>query len=161
MKSKEWLGLGGWLGLCFAAAAVGGVASANAGEFYQSLSQPSWAPPSWLFAPVWTLLYMLMAVAAWMVWKERGFSGARAALGLFVVQLVANALWTWLFFAWQKGALAAIEIVVLWILILATVIAFRRIRPLAGTLLVPYLLWVTFATALTFSMWQRNPQILG
>jgi tryptophan-rich sensory protein len=160
-SSSELLGLAGWLVVAFAAAAIGGVASANAGDFYTSLSRPPWAPPPWLFAPVWTLLYLLLGVAAWLVWRERGFAGGRMALTLFLIQLALNALWTWLFFAWRQGALAFVEILVLWVLILATAVAFWRIRPLAGALLLPYLLWVAFASALTWAVWQRNPSILG
>jgi benzodiazapine receptor len=158
---RQWMGLAGWLLASFAAAAVGGVASANAGDFYQQLARPAWAPPSWLFGPVWSVLYLLMGIGAWLVWRERGFRGARGALWLFVIQLAANALWTWLFFAWRRGALAVGEILLLWVLIAATIAAFWRVRPLAGALLIPYLLWVTFATALTYAIWQRNPGLLG
>ncbi|HET7273651.1 MAG TPA: TspO/MBR family protein [Longimicrobiaceae bacterium] len=154
---KKIIGLAGWILLALAAGAVGGVASTNAGTFYQDLARPGWAPPSEVFGPVWTVLYILIGIAAWLVWLERGFSAARAALGLFVVQLVANALWTWLFFAWREGALAFAEILILWVLILATLIAFWRTRRLAGALFVPYLLWVTYATFLTYSVWQLNP----
>jgi len=102
MKKKSALqtdiaGLAGWVMLCFSAAAAGGVASVNAAGFYGELLQPSWAPPGWVFGPVWTVLYAMMAVSAWLVWRESGFSGAPAALSLFVVQLGANALWTWIF----------------------------------------------------------------
>jgi tryptophan-rich sensory protein len=98
-----------------------------------------------------------MAVAAWLVWRERGFSRARGALGLFMAQLLVNALWSWLFFSWHRGAFAMVDIVVLWALILATVIAFAKIRRLAAWLLVPYLAWVSFATFLNYSVWMRNP----
>src|SRR5690606_10580565 len=101
---RRLAGLLGWLGVSFAAAAIGGFASANAGDFYVRLIRPDWAPPGWLFGPVWTILYLLMAVSAWLVWRERGFRGAPVALGLFLAQLAANALWTWLFFAWRLGA---------------------------------------------------------
>ena len=107
------------------------------------------------------VLYALMAIAAWLVWRVGGFRTARFALTLFLVQLALNALWSWLFFAWQRGALAFADILVLWAAIVATLIAFWRIRPLAGALLVPYLLWVSFASALNFSIWQLNPRILG
>ena len=150
----------GWLALSFAAAAVGGLASANAGDFYNQLVQPSWAPPGWLFGPVWTVLYAMMGVAAWLVWKERGWRKARVELSVFVVQLVANGLWTWLFFVWHLGAVATAEIAVLWVMVAYTTYAFWRIHKLAGALLVPYLLWVSFASALCFAMWQGNPQIL-
>jgi benzodiazapine receptor len=151
----------GWLAICFVAATLGGVASASAPAFYRELVRPAWAPPGWVFGPVWTVLYLLMGVAAWLVWRERRFGGARTALGLFLVQLVANALWSWLFFAWQLGALATLEILVLWGLILATTVAFWRVRPLAGALLLPYLAWVSFASALCFAIWRANPQLLG
>lgn len=155
------LGLVGWLGVCFAAAALGGVASANAGDFYESLAKPSWAPPSSVFGPVWTVLYLLIGVAAWLVWKRAGFRDGRGALMLFLAQLAANALWTWIFFAWRQGALAFAEILLLWILIVWTTVRFWRITPLGGALLLPYLAWVSFAAALTYAVWQRNPQILA
>lgn len=158
---RQLAGLFGWLVLVFAVAAIGGVASANAGSFYADLVRPSWAPPAWLFGPVWSLLYLLMGVAAWLVWRTERSQAVRVALVLFLCQLVANGLWSWLFFAWQKGALAFAEILVVWALILATMISFWRIRPLAGMLLVPYLAWVTFATALAYQTWQLNPVLLG
>lgn len=157
---RQAAGLGGWLLASFVAGALGAAASAGAAGFYQQLTRPPWAPPAWLFGPVWTVLYVMMAVAAWLVWRERGFADARAALGLFVAQLAANALWSWLFFAWRLGALALGEIVLLWLLVAATIAAFWRVRPLAGALLVPYLAWVTFAAALTFSLWRLNPAVL-
>ena len=144
----------------FAAGAIGAMATRRAPEFYTALSRPSWAPPASVFGPVWTVLYILMAIAAWLVWKERGFGGARGPLVLFAVQLALNALWSWLFFAWQRGGLAELEIVVLLVFIVLTLIAFWRVQPLAGALMVPYLVWVCFATALTFSLVQRNPAVL-
>lgn len=161
-KQKKILGLVVWLVIVFVAAAIGAAASINADWFYtQQLVRPNWAPPQSVFGPVWTILYILMGIAAWLIWLRIGFHIAKIALGLFLVQLVFNALWTWLFFGWQLGALAFADIVVLWFLIIATIVYFWRIRPLAGALLVPYLLWVTFAAALNYSMWQLNPQILG
>ena len=154
-------GLLGWLAVTAAAAALGTVASVDAAGFYRQLARPLWAPPGWVFAPVWTILYLSMAVAAWLVWCRRGILGALPALVLFLVQLAANALWSWLFFAWHQGAWSAAEIVVLWLLIVATVVAFWRVRPLAGALLVPYLVWVSFAAVLTFSTWRLNPELLG
>jgi translocator protein len=161
LRRKQIVGLAGWLMLTFAAAAVGGLASAQAGAFYLQLVRPEWAPPGWLFAPVWTALYLMMAIAAWLVWRDHGFRHAGGALTLFVVQLAANAVWTWLFFAWHQGALAFAEILLLWALIAATVIAFWRLHVVAATLLLPYLVWVSFATALTYATWQLNPGILG
>ena len=158
--SRQILGLLGWLAACFAAAAIGAVASADAGAFYGQLARPTWAPPPWLFAPVWTILYALMGVAAWLVWRVRGFKAANVALVLFIVQLGANALWSWVFFVWHQGGLASVEVIVLWCLIVATAVSFRRHHPLAAGLLLPYLAWVTFATALTFSTWRLNPDLL-
>lgn len=160
-RNKQILGLALWLLISFAAAGIGGIASARAPEFYGQLARPSWAPPAWLFGPVWTVLYLLMGVAAWMVWRIDGFRAAAGPLTLFLVQLAANALWTWLFFAWRQGALSFAEILLLWGLIVATVIAFWRRRPLAGALLLPYLAWVSYASALTYAIWRLNPEILG
>jgi benzodiazapine receptor len=150
--------LAGWLAASFAAAAVGAVATRQAPEFYAQLVRPDWAPPGWLFGPVWTVLYALMGIAAWRVWRKAGFG---SALYLFLAQLALNALWSWLFFAWRLGAAAFAEVVVLWALIAATLAAFLRIDRLAGALLVPYLLWVSFACALTYAVWRANPQVLG
>jgi tryptophan-rich sensory protein len=160
-KQKQIVGLVAWLLVSFLAAAVGGAASIQAGSFYRQLLRPDWAPPPEIFGPVWTVLYILMGLAAWLVWRVGGFREAKPALTLFLVQLALNALWTWIFFAWQSGGLAFAEILLLWALIVATLISFWRIRPLAGALLVPYLLWVSFAAALTWSVWRLNPQVLG
>lgn len=157
---RQITGLLAWLLLSFAAAAIGAVASLNAGAFYEQLVRPGWAPPGWLFAPVWTGLYALMGIAAWLVWRVHGFKKGRTALALFIVQLAANALWTWVFFAWRQGGFAFAEVLVLWGLIVATAASFRRLDALAAALLLPYLAWVTFAGALTFSIWRRNPHLL-
>ena len=126
------------------------------GEWYESLTKPPWNPPSIVFAPVWTILYVLMGIAAWMVWREAGFSGAKAALALFLVQLVLNALWSYLFFGMQKPMVAFFEIIVLWCMILATLFGFWRVRPMAGALLIPYLCWVGFASVLNYQLWRLN-----
>jgi tryptophan-rich sensory protein len=159
--TSSHVGLAGWAAVTFLAAALGTIASLDAAPFYRSLDRPPWAPPPGVFGPVWTLLYAAMALAAWLVWKARGFAGAAAALTLFVVQLAFNALWSWLFFRWRLGALALVDIVLLWVLVAATIAAFWRVRPLAGALLLPYLAWIAFAAALNFSVWQRNPAALG
>jgi tryptophan-rich sensory protein len=159
--SSQAIGLLGWLLLVFTAAAVGAFASADASEFYRNLARPSWAPPGWLFGPVWSVLYALMGVAAWLVWRARGFAGARSALFVFIVQLAANALWTWLFFGWRQGGLAFAEILLLLTLVLATIVLFWRINKLAAVMLMPYFLWLSFASGLTLSMWQLNPGQLG
>lgn len=155
--SRKIIGLGGWLIVAFAAAAVGAIASIHARDFYAQLTRPSWAPPGSVFGPVWSVLYTMMGVAAWLVWKEGGFKAASGPLTLFLVQLVANALWSWLFFSWHLGAAAFVEILILWFLILWTTVAFWRRSTPAGALLVPYLAWVTFATALCFATWRLNP----
>ena len=160
-KQKQILGLAGWLLVSFAASAVGAVASIQAKPFYSQLVQPDWAPPPGIFGPVWTVLYTLMGIAAWLVWRSGGFVPNRQPLTLFLLQLACNALWSWLFFTWYLGALALADIVVLWILIVATLVSFWRVRPLAGALLIPYLLWVSFASVLNYSLWQLNPQVLN
>jgi len=159
---RDWLALLGWIALAATAGALGAIASLDARDFYAALSKPGWAPPGWLFGPVWSALYLLMGVAAWLVWRAppaTSGDGAsrRTGLALFVGQLALNALWTWLFFAWRRGALAFGEIVVLLVAVAITTWQFGRVRPLAAWLLVPYLGWVSFATALTWAMWQRNP----
>lgn len=160
-RSRDLLGLFAWLLVAFAAAAVGGFASASAADFYRDLARPSWSPPGWLFGPVWSVLYVLMGIAAWLVWRARGFVGAAVGLRLFIVQLAFNGLWTWLFFVWHQGGLAFAEILLLWLLIAATIVFFWRVNKLAGILLIPYLAWVSFAAALTLATWRLNPGVLG
>ena len=150
----------------FIAGGLGVIASANAAAFYGQLSQPSWAPPAWLFGPVWSVLYVLLGVAAWGLARMAQTRlhrriGASTALRLFGLQLLANALWTWLFFKWQLGAAAFAEILLLWLLIAATIFAFWRLHRLAALMLVPYVAWVSFATALTLSLWRLNPSVHG
>ncbi|HET7732104.1 MAG TPA: TspO/MBR family protein [Usitatibacter sp.] len=152
------LGLLGWLLVAFAAAGMGAVASVDAASFYAQLSKPSWAPPAAVFGPVWSVLYALMGISAWLVWRSPG--PTRVALGLFVAQLAANALWSWLFFAWHRGALAAVEVLILLGLIVATMVAFWRASRLAALLFVPYLAWVSFASVLTWTVWRSNPGLL-
>lgn len=154
------IGLAGWLALTFVVAAVGAIASMDAPAFYAQLDKPGWAPPAGVFGPVWSVLYLLMGVAAWLVWRERPSQRVDGALGLYISQLVANALWSWLFFGWHRGALAFSEVLLLLALVAITTAAFWRVRPLAGLLLLPYLAWVTFASALTWAIWQRNPGLL-
>jgi len=160
-KQNQIYGFIAWMLVSFTASAVGAIASIQAKTFYGQLLQPNWAPPAGVFGPVWTTLFAMMGIAAWLVWRSGGIRENRVAIILFLTQLSFNALWSWIFFAWQLGALALAEVIVLWILILATIVAFWRVSPLAGIMLVPYLLWVSFATVLTYSLWQLNPQILG
>ena len=136
-----------WLSLCFLVATFGALVT-NPGEWYAELAKPPWTPPNWAFGPVWTALYTLMGIAAWMVWERRHYQGARPALGLFLAQLVCNGLWSWLFFSQHMTFVALVDILLLTVLILGTIITFHRIRPLAGWLLVPYLAWVLVAVSL-------------
>lgn len=154
------IGLLGWLALVVIAAAIGAVASMDASAFYAQLVRPAWAPPASAFGPVWSVLYLLMGVAAWLVWRSPGQGPRRAALAMFVVQLAANALWSWLFFAWRLGAVAFAEVLVLWLLVAITIALFWRVTRLAAALLLPYLAWVTLACALTASVWRNNPGLL-
>jgi tryptophan-rich sensory protein len=139
---------------------VGGIASMDAASFYAALARPAWAPPASVFGPVWTVLYALMGVASWLVWRESGAMLRKPALGVYVVQLIANALWSWLFFYWKSGALAFAEVLLLLALIVLTVAMFWRVRRLAALLLLPYLAWVAFASALTWSVWRANEGVL-
>jgi len=161
MIQRSSLGLIGWLLASLATGAVGALATRHAREFYAGLVKPAWAPPGSLFGPVWTTLYVMMGVAAWLVWRQAGWTGARVALSLFLGQLVSNALWSWLFFAWRRGGLAFADVVLLTGLVVATALAFARVRPLAAVLLLPYLAWVTFATALTHALWRANAEQLS
>ena len=160
-RSALALGLLFWLALSYITAAIGAIASVDAPAFYGELAQPSWAPPAWLFGPVWTALFTLMGIAAWLVWRAAPLEATRWTLGLFVVQLVFNALWSWLFFAWNFGGWAFAELLLLWALIAATIGAFWRFSRLAALLLVPYLGWVSFAGALNFWLWRANPGLLS
>lgn len=143
-----------------ATAVLGAAASIDARGFYQSLVQPAWAPPGSVFGPVWTVLYLMMGAAACLAVRAVGVRAARPALVLFFAQLVLNALWTWLFFRWHQGGLAFAEVLLLLAFVAATALALGRLRALAGWLLLPYLAWVAFASALTFSVWRLNPGVL-
>jgi len=142
---------------CFAAAGVGGLFTGlSVSTWYHELQRPAWNPPDWVFGPVWTVLYLMMGVAAWLVWRKGGWAGARVALVLFVVQLVLNAAWTGVFFGLRAPGMAFIELAALWIAIVATVIAFWRRSIAAGALMLPYLAWSTFAAVLNFTIWRMN-----
>lgn len=147
-------GLALWVIACFAAAAMG--ALFPPGDWYAQLNKPSWNPPSWLFGPVWSALYTLMAVAAWLVWRRGGFAAQRTPLALFVVQLALNAAWSPLFFGLQWAGVAFAEMLLLWLAIVATLMSFWRVNPVAGWLLAPYLAWVSFAAVLNFTLWRLN-----
>jgi tryptophan-rich sensory protein len=151
---RPYLALAGWVLLCFAAASFGGLFMP--GEWYAGLKKPSWNPPARVFGPVWTALYTMMAVAAWLVWKRGGFAAQRRPLALFLVQLALNAAWTPLFFGLHWTGVAFAEIVLLWLAIAATIAAFRPVSRVAAWLLVPYLTWVGFAAVLNFTLWRLN-----
>ena len=121
----------------------------------------AWAPPAFVFGPVWTILYAMMGIAAWLVWRRGGFKAHGVALSLFLVQLVVNGTWSWLFFGFRLGALAFVDILLLWFLIAGVLYLFWRASLVAGVLLIPYWLWVTFAAYLNFTIWQLNPEVLG
>ena len=148
------LALAGWLVVCFSAASLG--ALFMPGEWYATLKKPAWNPPGWIFGPVWSALYTMMAVAAWLVWKRGGFAAQRRPLALFLVQLALNAAWTPLFFGLHRPGLAFAEIVLLWLAIAATLVAFRHVSRPAAWLLAPYLAWVSFAALLNFTLWRLN-----
>ncbi|MBW0100846.1 tryptophan-rich sensory protein [Pseudonocardia sp. KRD-291] len=137
-------------------AAVGGLAASNAGADYLALQRPTWAPPAWLFGPVWSVLYFMIAVAGWLVWRSSGWPAARLALAVYALQLVLNLLWTPMFFGLGSIGLAAIEIVVLWLSVVTTIVLFARHTRLGAVLLLPYLGWVTFAGALNIAIWTLN-----
>ncbi|MEZ5977701.1 MAG: TspO/MBR family protein [Planctomycetota bacterium] len=157
-RSAQALGLVVCVLACFAAGALGAIASVDAPTFYAELEKPSFAPPASVFGPVWTALYTAMAVAVWSVWRAP--QRRARALPLFAAQLAVNALWSWLFFAWHLGAAAFAEILLLVVLVAWTALEFRRSSRLAAALLLPYLAWVAFAAVLTWTLWRANPGLL-
>jgi benzodiazapine receptor len=151
------VGLLAWVGLCLGAGLIGSVFTARSvGEWYGGISKPPWTPPSWVFGPVWSALYVLMGVAAWLVWRQAGSSARTIALVVFALQLALNAGWSAIFFGLRMPGWAFGEIVVLWAAIVWAAIACWRVTPVAGYLLLPYLAWVSFASALNFAIWRMN-----
>ncbi len=141
----------------FAVAGLGGYwTSLGLGPWYDSLAKPSWTPPNRVFGPVWTTLYTLMAVAAWLVWRVRDKPGAKVALSLYALQLTLNLAWSGIFFGLRSVGYGFFEVVLLWASIAATIVAFTRVRPVASALLVPYLGWVSYASALNYALWRLN-----
>ena len=128
------------------------------GQWYRDLNKPSWNPPDFLFPIAWTILYAMMAAAAWIVWEDAGWPAAAVPIALWILQLVFNALWSALFFGMKRVDYAMVDVALLWLSILATIIAFWSISPLAGALLLPYLAWVSFAALLNFTILRLNPQ---
>jgi translocator protein len=143
------------IGICFAAAGLGSLLTRPAlPGWYASLTKPSWTPPNWLFGPVWTMLFLMMATAAWLVWGKIGI--AARPMQLFLIQLLFNVAWSGLFFRMRSPRAAFAEIILLWATILATTVAFWRTTPIAGWLLLPYLIWTGYAAVLNFSIWRLN-----
>ena len=153
-KANSKLALAGWIIFCFAASATAVFVSTNG--WYANLQKPVWNPPAWVFAPVWSTLYLLMAVAAWLVWREGGWAMQSRALTLFVIQWVLNVLWTPLFFGQHLIGLAALEILALVAVLVATIVLFNRVKKAASLLLLPYLAWISFAAFLNFTIWRLN-----
>jgi tryptophan-rich sensory protein len=155
--SRSIIGLAIWIVLCFGIAFLGSIfTTPSIPTWYAELIKPLWTPPDWVFGPVWTALYLMMAIAAWLVWRRGGLAAASIPIALFMVQLGLNIAWSILFFGLHMPGLAFGEIVVLWFAILATLIVFWRSTPMAGYLLLPYLIWVAFAAVLNFELWQLN-----
>lgn len=156
-QERSWLALAGWLLLCFA---IGGLSSIFPAKsiptWYAALVKPPLNPPNQLFGPVWTVLYALMGISAWIVWKTRPSPCRRRGLRLFCVQLALNFLWTWIFFSRHQPLTAVADIVALWIAILLTALTFRKMSHAAAWMLVPYLAWVTFAGYLNIAIWRLN-----
>ncbi len=153
-QALRWLSLVLWIILC---EGTGWIASQwKPGAWHTALVKPPWSPPSSVFFPVWTLLYAFMGVAAWLVWLKADSGGRRFALGLFLVQLVLNGAWPLIFFGLHAIGVALFEIALLWLAILVTILAFRRISRTSAWLLAPYLAWVSFATALTLALFRLN-----
>ena len=157
-RSHRWIVLAGFLLVCIAVEIVGGLlTSISVKDWYLTIRKPSWTPPGGVFGPVWTFLYLSMGVAAWLVWDRRNQQNIRPAMILFAIQLALNLTWSGLFFGLQSPMLASWEIVLLWLAILATLVTFWRARRLAGALLIPYIAWVSYASALTIAIWRMNP----
>ena len=154
-ERTRWIGLVLFVLACLGAGGLGAVATTpEIDDWYRTVVRPEWSPPNWVFGPVWTTLYVLMGISAWLVWKPAGFRDASSPLLWFAVQLVLNVAWSWIFFGMHQIGWAVVEIVILWLAILATTVAFfRRSKP-AGWLLMPYLGWVTFASVLNFTIWR-------
>lgn len=157
---RSLLGLLFFFVVTFLAAAAGVTASMNAPDVYAKIVQPSWAPPAWLFGPVWSALYCMMAVAAWLVWRKREDFLVDLCLSVYLVHLIFQGLWSWLFFAWGRADFAMFDILLLWLMIAWMIIVFWRISRIAAVLMIPYLLWVTFASVLNGTLWFLNGSVL-
>ncbi|WP_404385791.1 TspO/MBR family protein [Caenispirillum salinarum] len=152
------VGLAAFLGAVFIAMLIAGLATrVGVNGWYAEASKPFWTPPDWVFTPVWTALYALMAVAAWLVWRRSGWHGARLALTLFFVQLGLNVLWPILFFSFKLTGWASLEILLLVLAILATAWRFDRHSRIAAALLLPYAVWTGYAASISIAVWLMMP----
>lgn len=154
MTGNEAIALSVFVLANFCAAMTGGIF--RPGKWYENLKKPSWRPPKWLFAPVWSILYVMIAVSGWLVWRTAGLDDGAQALTIYGVQLVLNGLWSAVFFGMKRIGLAFFELVALWVAIVVTIFNFYPINPTAAYMLVPYLLWGSFAGGLNFTVWQMN-----
>jgi translocator protein len=156
MTLPDIIGLGAFIAACVAAAASG--ALFPPGPWYETLRKPSWRPPNWLFGPAWTLLFLMIAVSGWLVWRAAGITGAAMPLVVYAIHLGVNAAWSWLFFGRRRMDLALADVILLWLLIALMIALFAPISSTAAWLLVPYLAWVSFAAFLNFTMLRLNPR---
>lgn len=157
MAMTDWIALIVSFGVCMGAALVGGLLTSKAiPEWYRGLRKPSWNPPEWAFGPVWTILYILMAVSLWLVWEEGGFSEQALPILIFALQLSLNVAWSWIFFYRRMISAGVVEMIVLWAAILATIGTFWFASPLAAVLLIPYIVWVSIACYLNYTILRLN-----
>jgi len=144
------------VGICFVAAGVGSIATfSQIPTWYTTIVKPTWNPPNWLFGPVWTLLYLLMAISLFLLWTNKN-KFKTSAVNIFYIQLVLNVAWSWIFFGWHRLDIALIEIVVLWVAIIKTIIYSYKVNKTAGLVLIPYVIWVSFAGFLNYTIWMLN-----
>jgi tryptophan-rich sensory protein len=148
------VGLVGFIVLVTVVASTGAIF--KPGAWYEALSKPVWTPPDWLFPIAWTILYLMIAVAGWLVWRELGLAAVALGFAFYLLQLALNAAWSWLFFGLKRMDLALIDVAGLWLAIAATMVVFYTVRPIAAWLLAPYLVWVSYAAALNLVIWRMN-----
>ena len=144
--------------VCEGVGIIAGIATSKSiGEWYLYLNKPSFNPPNWIFGPVWTLLYLMMGISVYLIWKEGiNFDGVNTAIVVFAVHLIINGLWSFVFFLWKSTGWGLVVILTLWLLIVICIILFYKINSTSAILLIPYLLWVSFASVLNWSLWKLN-----
>ncbi|MCW8133292.1 MAG: tryptophan-rich sensory protein [Planctomycetota bacterium] len=156
---REWLALAAFGALCAAAAFTSRyftLPALESGWYATQVEKPWWTPPGWVFGPVWGVLYVLMAVSGWVVWKDKGLAGAPLAFFVYFLQLAVNAAWSFFFFHLRNPGAAFFELLLLWLMVAVTAGLFEHVRKRSGWLLLPYLAWVSFAVALNFQIWRLN-----